>query len=340
MQYNQPFDQPTNPNAPYVNGNPQTGTQGSIPPAASIEFPQREIVNVIQVAFNRDYKDFTETPCNPPENIDLTQLQKAIEGFVNSAAVTVNTPNLNVYGKAAQATQIGQWTATQISALVTLNGPIYRGQNLSLSFNGAAIGAGGMDAGSMPLSGDISIYAIYNPTTNTWGTLGTFGTTSNGILYSGGNMPAGYTASRLLFVGVTDSSRNFFTAEAHSGGFAWYQIDNRIWITSTNFLTTAAGAQTPTSISLGGLIPVAAKTVAGNGYVTNNGAALGGSPGFGTGGGAGQGMIGVQWWGSVSQAFALAANFADIPLLNAVTVYYVAAAASITVGLSADSYTF
>jgi hypothetical protein len=31
----------------YVNGNPQTGVQGSIPPAASIEFPQREIVNLI-----------------------------------------------------------------------------------------------------------------------------------------------------------------------------------------------------------------------------------------------------------------------------------------------------
>ena len=35
------------PNAPYINGNPTTGTMGSIPPAASIENPQREIVNFI-----------------------------------------------------------------------------------------------------------------------------------------------------------------------------------------------------------------------------------------------------------------------------------------------------
>ena len=46
MQYNQPYGV-SDPNAPYINGNPTTGTMGSIPPAASIEFPQREIVDVI-----------------------------------------------------------------------------------------------------------------------------------------------------------------------------------------------------------------------------------------------------------------------------------------------------
>ena len=46
MKYNQPYGV-SDPNAPYINGNPTTGTMGSIPPAASIEYPQREIVNVI-----------------------------------------------------------------------------------------------------------------------------------------------------------------------------------------------------------------------------------------------------------------------------------------------------
>jgi hypothetical protein len=46
MKYQAPFGV-TDPNAGYVNGNPQIGQQGSIPPAASIEFPQREIVNLI-----------------------------------------------------------------------------------------------------------------------------------------------------------------------------------------------------------------------------------------------------------------------------------------------------
>jgi hypothetical protein len=47
MLYNQPFDQPSLPNASYVNGNPSTGTPGSIPPAAAFEMPQRELVNFV-----------------------------------------------------------------------------------------------------------------------------------------------------------------------------------------------------------------------------------------------------------------------------------------------------
>ena len=61
MQYNQPYGV-SDPNAPYINGNPSTGTMGSIPPAASIEYPQREIVNLITDA------EMT------PTNSDLHQL--------------------------------------------------------------------------------------------------------------------------------------------------------------------------------------------------------------------------------------------------------------------------
>jgi hypothetical protein len=47
MLYNQPLDQPANTNAPYIDGNPAAGIQGSIVPAASIEYDQREVVEVI-----------------------------------------------------------------------------------------------------------------------------------------------------------------------------------------------------------------------------------------------------------------------------------------------------
>ena len=67
MKYHQPFDQPTNPNAGYTDGNPSTGVNGSIPPAASIEFPQREIVAAIVSA------GLT------PSDADLTQLKEAIQ---------------------------------------------------------------------------------------------------------------------------------------------------------------------------------------------------------------------------------------------------------------------
>lgn len=80
MQYNQPYGMPpeqTWGDTPYINGNPATGTQGSIPPAASIEYPQREIVNVIQ------------DTGRAPSNSDLHQLGRSIQtGLLNYAQDT------------------------------------------------------------------------------------------------------------------------------------------------------------------------------------------------------------------------------------------------------------
>jgi Protein of unknown function (DUF2793) len=65
MLYNQPLGQ-ANVNAPFVNGNPQTGTPGSIIPAPAVEYPQREIINALIAAGL------------VPTNNDLTQLTQAI----------------------------------------------------------------------------------------------------------------------------------------------------------------------------------------------------------------------------------------------------------------------
>lgn len=66
MKYNQPYGI-TDPLAPYVNGNPALGVQGSIPPAAAIEYPQREILAVI------------ESAGLVPSNSDLTQVLQALQ---------------------------------------------------------------------------------------------------------------------------------------------------------------------------------------------------------------------------------------------------------------------
>lgn len=86
MKYHQPYGI-TDPNAPYINGNPATGTMGSIPPAASIEYPQREIVNFI-----------TDSGITPDDG-DLRQLGKSVQsnqvcycddqGTVNQVVVTL-----------------------------------------------------------------------------------------------------------------------------------------------------------------------------------------------------------------------------------------------------------
>lgn len=87
MKYNQPFGV-SDPDAAYVNGNPSTGTMGSIPPAASMEYDQREIVSVIQWAYDNGYYDQNSQLCAAPSNSDLSQLLKAIFGISNSRLLT------------------------------------------------------------------------------------------------------------------------------------------------------------------------------------------------------------------------------------------------------------
>jgi hypothetical protein len=98
MLYNQPYGKPaevTWGDTPYINGNPATGSPGSIPPAASIEYPQREIVNLIRAS-----------PLTP-SNSDLMQLARALQsgaiwfgvdqGTANAYQVTLNPPPLALY---------------------------------------------------------------------------------------------------------------------------------------------------------------------------------------------------------------------------------------------------
>jgi hypothetical protein len=94
MKYNQPYGI-TDPDASYINGNPATGQQGSIPPALSIEGPQREIHNFIAKS------GFT------PRDDDVMQLIKSIRrafvnfgidsGGVNSLVVTLDPPLESYY---------------------------------------------------------------------------------------------------------------------------------------------------------------------------------------------------------------------------------------------------
>src|ERR1035437_4314211 len=65
MKYIPPYGS-SDPNAPYVNGNPATGTKGSTAPAGMMEYPQREVINAILAA------NLT------PSNDDMTQLAQAI----------------------------------------------------------------------------------------------------------------------------------------------------------------------------------------------------------------------------------------------------------------------
>lgn len=74
MEYVPPINGDTgNPDRPYINANPGTGIQGSIPPAAAIEHPMREIVNAI-----------TAAGLTPDPN-DLTQLGQIISAATKNS---------------------------------------------------------------------------------------------------------------------------------------------------------------------------------------------------------------------------------------------------------------
>jgi hypothetical protein len=103
MKYNQPYGV-SDPNAAYINGNPSTGTMGSIPPAASIEYPQREIVAMI-----------ADAGINP-DNADLTQLAKAVQScYINFVPDTGTVNALNVTMTPAPAYRDGLVIRTKVS---------------------------------------------------------------------------------------------------------------------------------------------------------------------------------------------------------------------------------
>ncbi len=91
MKYHQPFDQPSSPNASYTNGNPNTGTQGSIIPAEAVEYPQREIVNVI-----------ADVGLSSPTDSDLDQLSEAVRFMRLQYLQDQGSPNAIVIAPAPQ----------------------------------------------------------------------------------------------------------------------------------------------------------------------------------------------------------------------------------------------
>ncbi len=114
MKYVAPYGS-GDPNAPYVNGNPSTGVQGSIPPAAAFEHPLRELVALI-----------TAAGLTPTDAV-LTQVAQAVQKGLNYAVATgtanawVVAPNLAVPAYAAGRVLNIIAPATNTSTTVNMN---------------------------------------------------------------------------------------------------------------------------------------------------------------------------------------------------------------------------
>lgn len=186
---------------------------------------------------------------------------------------------------------------------------------MTLAFNGASTGAGGMDTGSMPANNSLYIYAIYNPSLVTWSTLGTTAGSGSSV-YGGSHMPAGYTASALIWSGITNGSSNFV-------GFNQYQ--NRIYLVSpVTVLNTSTIASTFTSFSIASAVPVNAQLVSGMVGTNYTGANPSIQACFLASSTSGANLQG--WSGNATshtyQGFSGGAVYRDLLILTAQTLYY------------------
>lgn len=224
------------------------------------------------------------------------------------------------------------FSADYIAVSTALNGTTYGLPSYSQSINLASTGAGGMDTGSAPTSGFVSLYAIYNPTTPATSILACNITTSSGTIYSGANMPAGYTASALIGVWPTsgDTPGKFILG---------YQYGRKIVFPDRQALTITSSVPTSyTSVSISSLVPSVAKSfsgVLGDPIASNNGFAIAADS-------SGTAKIGFTAVGpgELVDNFFWSAGFTDEPMITAQTFYYKSVNSGFAVGVEVNGYTF
>lgn len=155
-------------------------------------------------------------------------------------------------------------SATITADTVTLSTAI-GGRNFQLSafsklINLAITGAGGMDVGTAPVSGYVAVYAIYNPTTGVSALLAKNASLAvQTEVYTGANMPAGFTASALMAVLPTNAS-GLFKAFAVSGRLTAIQ--------STQVFTGGTGGLSLSPFSTAAAVPFNA--IEAKGTITNS----------------------------------------------------------------------
>ena len=265
----------------------------------------------------------TVTLTAPTGNGTLARTSDVI-GIVGSA----RNARMSVTSAAATAT----FTADEIVVETALGSDVKKLANFSQAVNLASNGAGGMDTGSAPTNGFVSLYAIAKAD-GTTSILACNVTTSSGSIYAGANMPTGYTYSALISTWPTDGSSRFKVG---------FQMDRMLWFAKTNVLSTASPATSYTAISLTSVVPTNAKLVYGTAGAQSNVNCVFGIAADTSGtalqvislptttisgatvGGYGVGAPAEQW--------------GPIPLITAQNIYYISANSGFSVNIDVTAY--
>jgi hypothetical protein len=230
------------------------------------------------------------------------------------------------------ASLIATLTADEIISKTAL-GFTYKLISFNQTINLATTGAGGMDTGAAPESGYVANYAIFNPTTNAAALLATNATTTVApSIYGGANMPAGFTASALVSVWPTNSSREFVVGT---------QIDRSVSIFTAVALNTSTNAVTPTPLEVASILPPNARTVTGNLSITCPSSSSGiASSADVVGNASSVGALGITFdVGPIGGS--TGAIYSDVPVTTRQTIFYIfesSSTASITINIVRYSF--
>lgn len=227
---------------------------------------------------------------------------------------------------AAAAT--GTFTADMVRTVTALRGVGYKLTAYSQAVNLATTGAGGMDTGTAPVSGFVSLYAI-NKADGTTSILACAVATSSAEVYGGANMPSGYIASALLAILPTNGSSQFpicFTSN-RSVHFAAANVVS----------TTGDGAYHAIDISAN--VPSKAKTVSGGltAQVASSSSGISASVASNVGGTLGVRVVSLGV--VVTANHLIVAPYAGLPVITTQTIYYTSDSGTAVI-VSVDGYTF
>jgi hypothetical protein len=221
----------------FTEGNPTAGTPATNVRGSWLNMIQEELCAILASAgITRSKTAYNQV------NSALQKMYSPVIGQARNVAMSVTAAS-------ASATL----TADELTVESALGGQTFKLASFSKTINLATTGAGGMDTGSAPASSYVAVYAIYNPTSGASALLAQSAGVLRSEVYAGANMPAGYTASALVAVWPTNGSGQFVLGELQ---------DRNLRLAAIQVLNTTT-AQSQTSLSIAGAVPLNAKRYGG-----------------------------------------------------------------------------
>jgi len=200
---------------------------------------------------------FTVSPTAPtPTQLDNTA-KLATTAFVSGVGGAIgDARNMAMTLTAASAT--ATFTADEIVVGTALGGPQFRIGSFSATLNLATVGINGMDAGTAPVSGYVSVYALYNPTTKASGLLAVNTTSvAPSTICASANIPSGYTASALISIYATTATGLLKAGRQRGRSVSFIGVAG---------LTTSAMSSAIIGVSISSIVPMG--TVSASGYLS------------------------------------------------------------------------